>query len=100
MGPLLRAHQTRLGLGFVCILLTNAFMLAAPWITKYAVDSLAESVTRQKLAWYGGVIVVLALMRSTFQFFMRWLIIGVSRDVELSNTRFATICSGTWKNCP
>ena len=24
----------------------------APWVTKYAVDSLAESVTRQKLAYY------------------------------------------------
>ncbi len=82
MGPLLRQHQTRIGIGFVCILLTNAFMLAAPWVTKYAVDSLAESVTRQKLAWYGMVIIGLAVMRSTFQFFMRRLIIGVSRDVE------------------
>ena len=82
MGPLLRQHQTRISIGFLCILLTNAFMLAAPWVTKYAVDSLAESVTREKLGWYGVLIIALAVLRSTFQFFMRRLIIGVSRDIE------------------
>ena len=82
MVPHLRRHRTRIATGFLCILLTNAFMLAAPWVTKYAVDSLAESVTRQKLAWYGVLIIGLAILRSTFQFFMRRLIIGVSRDIE------------------
>jgi ATP-binding cassette, subfamily B, multidrug efflux pump len=82
MGHHLRQHRTRIAAGFVCILLTNGFMLAAPWVTKYAVDSLTEAVTRQKLAFYGSVIIALAILRSTFQFFMRRLIIGVSRDIE------------------
>lgn len=82
MVPHLRQHRTRLAVGFLCILLTNAFMLAAPWVTKYAVDSLSESVTRQKLVWYASLIIGLAILRSTFQFFMRRLIIGVSRDIE------------------
>ena len=51
-------------MGFVCILLTNAFMLTAPWVTKYAVDSLTESVTRQKLAYYGILIIGLAILGS------------------------------------
>ena len=82
MAPHLREHRGRITAGFICILLTNGFMLTAPWVTKYAVDSLTESVTRQKLAYYGILIVGLALLRSTFQFFMRRLIIGVSRDIE------------------
>ena len=82
MVPHLREHRGRITAGFVCILLTNGFMLAAPWVTKYAVDSLTESVTRQKLAYYGVLIIALAILRSTFQFFMRRLIIGVSRDIE------------------
>jgi ATP-binding cassette, subfamily B, multidrug efflux pump len=84
MVPHLREHRGRLAAGFLCILLTNGFMLTAPWVTKYAVDSLAESVTRQKLAYYGILIVGLAILRSTFQFFMRRFIIGVSRDIEYS----------------
>jgi ATP-binding cassette, subfamily B, multidrug efflux pump len=82
MVPHLREHRGRIAAGFLCILLTNGFMLTAPWVTKYAVDSLAESVTRQKLAYYGVLIVGLAILRSTFQFFMRRFIIGVSRDIE------------------
>jgi ATP-binding cassette subfamily B protein len=82
MLPHLRQHRTRLVFGFLSILLTNAFMLATPWVTKYAVDSLSESVTRQKLAWYAALIIGFAILRSTFQFFMRRLIIGVSRDIE------------------
>jgi len=82
MVPHLREHRGRIAAGFVCILLTNGFMLTAPWVTKYAVDSLTESVTRQKLAYYGVLIIGLAILRSVFQFFMRRLIIGVSRDIE------------------
>src|SRR5206468_12367009 len=32
--------------GFSCVLLTNLFLLAAPRVTGYAVDSLNQSVTR------------------------------------------------------
>lgn len=78
----LREHRRRLALGFVCIIFTNVFLLATPWVMKYAVDSLYESITRQKLAYYAGVIVGLAILEGVFRFFMRLLIIGVSRDIE------------------
>jgi ATP-binding cassette subfamily B protein len=82
MVPHLREHRGRIAAGFLCIFLTNGFMLTAPWVTKYAVDSLTESVTREKLSYYGTLIIGLAILRSTFQFYMRRLIIGVSRDIE------------------
>jgi ATP-binding cassette subfamily B protein len=82
MAPHVRLHRTRLGIGLLCIFLTNAFLLATPWVTKYAVDSLTESVTRQKLANYSGLIIGLAILRSTFLFYMRRLIIGISRQIE------------------
>src|SRR5436189_5432465 len=93
MVPHLREHRGRIAAGFLCILLTNGFMLAAPWVTKYAVDSLAESVTRQKLAYYAGLILGLAVFRGIFQFSMRYTIIGVSRDIEytLRNDLFAQL---------
>src|SRR5215831_15703797 len=80
----LRQHRFRLAVGFLCILLTNVFLLAAPRVMGYAVDSLKESVTRQKLAYYGLFIVALAFCEGTFRFLMRRLIIGVSRDIEYS----------------
>src|SRR5262245_46340572 len=77
-------HRFRLAAGFLCILLTNLFLLAAPRVMGYAVDSLNESVTRQKLVYYGLLIIGLALCEGVFRFLMRRLIIGVSRDIEYS----------------
>jgi len=58
------------------------FLLATPLVTGYAVDSLRESVTREKLASYAAVIIGFALCEGLFRFFMRRLIIGVSRQAE------------------
>jgi ATP-binding cassette subfamily B protein len=80
----LRQHRIKLTAGFLCILLTNLFLLAAPRVMGYAVDSLKESVTREKLAYYGALIIGLALFEGAFRFLMRRLIIGVSRDIEYS----------------
>src|SRR5215467_6699194 len=78
----LRQHPGRLAAGFICIVLTNFFLLATPRVMGYAVDRLNESVTREKLATYGAMIIGLAICEGIFRFFMRRLIIGVSRDVE------------------
>src|SRR5215471_5504134 len=78
----LRQHPVRLAAGFLSILLTNFFLLATPRVMGYAVDRLNESVTRQKLATYAAVIIGLAVCEGIFRFFMRRLIIGVSRDIE------------------
>src|SRR5436309_8441529 len=79
----IRQHKQRLALGLLCIICTNVFVLATPWVTgKYAVDGLQESITRQKLAYYAALIIGLTILQGVFRFFTRMLIIGVSRDVE------------------
>jgi ATP-binding cassette subfamily B protein len=78
----LRENRLRLGLGLICIVCSNAFLLATPWVTGYAVDALRESITRQKLLYYAGLIVGLTVLQGVFRFLTRMLIIGVSRDIE------------------
>jgi len=82
--PYLFRYRFRLAAGFLCVLLTNMFLLAMPRVMGFAVDSLQESVTREKLGYWSLLILVLALCEGIFRFFMRRLIIGVSRDVEYS----------------
>jgi ATP-binding cassette subfamily B multidrug efflux pump len=77
-------HRGRIAAGFICVILTNLFLLSMPRVMGYAIDSLKESVTREKLALYAGLIVGLAACEGVFRFLMRRLIIGVSRDVEYS----------------
>ncbi len=66
----------------VCVLGTTSFYLATPWVLKYAVDSLTESVTAEKLLQYSGLIIGLTILQGVFRFLMRWLMIGVSRRIE------------------
>ncbi|HEY2383996.1 MAG TPA: ABC transporter ATP-binding protein [Terriglobia bacterium] len=78
----LRPHRRKLAAGFLCVFLTNLFLLAMPTVLGYAVDSLQYSVTREKLTYWAALVVALAVCEGVFRFFMRHLIIGVSRDVE------------------
>src|SRR3954465_11709531 len=80
--PYLQKHAKRLVLGFICIVFTSVFVLASPYVMGKAVDSLSESITQAKLLRYAAVIIGLTIFAGIFRFGMRWVIIGVSRDVE------------------
>ncbi|MCX6615934.1 MAG: ABC transporter transmembrane domain-containing protein, partial [Acidobacteria bacterium] len=43
---------------------------------------LFPSVTREKLLAYVLALIVIALAKGFFQFWMRWILIGISRDIE------------------
>ena len=47
--PYLREHRGRLLVGFIAIVLSNAFQMMGPWVMGRAVDSLYVSVTRTQL---------------------------------------------------
>ncbi len=68
--------------GLVCVVGTTSLYLATPWVLRYAVDSLSESITQGKLLYYAALIVGLTIGQGIFRFLMRWLMIGVSRRIE------------------
>ncbi len=68
--------------GLVCVVGTTSLYLATPWVLRRAVDSLSESITQDKLVYYAGLIVALTVGQGIFRFLMRWLMIGVSRQIE------------------
>src|SRR5215831_16420487 len=82
--PYLKDHSVRIALGFISVLLTNAFLVASPWVIRYAFNALNQSVTREKLAYYAGILLLLTLGQGVFRFWGRWILIGVSRDIEYS----------------
>jgi len=82
--PYLKKHKFRTAIGFACVLLTNALLAANPWVIRYAFNSLGESVTRQKLLYYAAILVGITIAEGIFRFWTRWVLIGVSRDIEYS----------------
>jgi ATP-binding cassette subfamily B multidrug efflux pump len=73
--------------------LSNAVWIFLPLVIGKAVTDLEHGVTRQKLLYYGSVLVALALVKGFFLFWTRWIVIGISRDIEfnLRNDLFATL---------
>src|SRR5438270_409097 len=69
--PHLLHYRLRIAAGFVCVLLTNIFLLATPRVTGYAVDRLTEGVTREKLIYYSLIVVGLAICEGIFRFFVK-----------------------------
>ena len=47
-----------------------------------AIDDLNAGVTREKLLTYSLILVSVALGKGIFQFLTRWVMIGISRDIE------------------
>jgi len=63
----------------LCTVVTGMF---SPWILKYVVDDLKASFSVTKLPAYGAMILGLAAIEGTFRFWMRRILIGMSRQIE------------------
>jgi ATP-binding cassette subfamily B protein len=68
--------------GLLCLFVTTALSVASPWILRYAVDDLALKVTREKLWLYSGLIIGVVLFEGLFRYYMRMVLIGISREIE------------------
>ena len=80
--PFVLRYRRQFMLGLVCVVLSSTFQLLAPWVLRYAIDDLTRAVTQQKLVTYAGLILAVACVRAVFQFLMRRIIIGASREIE------------------
>ncbi len=80
--PYLKRYRWGYAAGTVCVFLTNGIWILFPLVLGKAADDLNASVTRHKLLVYAGLLLLIALTKGTFQFLTRWIVIGVSRDIE------------------
>ncbi|HVN81052.1 MAG TPA: ABC transporter ATP-binding protein [Terriglobia bacterium] len=89
--PYLCRYRTRLILGSFCVVLSNAAAILSPLVLKYAVDSLKQAISRDRLLGYGLLVVLFAVLEGVFLFLMRKILIGVSRYMEydMRNDLFA-----------
>ena len=82
LAPYLERHRYQLAAGFLMVLLTVSAGMFSPWVLKYVVDSLQVSLSYEKLPRYAGMILGISLVEGFFRFWMRKILIGVSRDIE------------------
>jgi ATP-binding cassette subfamily B protein len=79
--------------GMAALVAGKAASVLVPIVLERTVDDLTLGVTVSKLALYGSLIIGLAAVEGFFRFWMRKLLIGVSRFVEydLRNAFFARL---------
>jgi len=83
LGGYLRHHRKQLWAGFAFLVLMNLTQVAGPLVIRAAINALETgSVTPSSLLRYAAVLAVVALATGFFRFWMRWILIGVSRDIE------------------
>jgi len=69
--------------GTVCVLLLNAIAVQSPQVIRVALDYLEKGGrSTGKLGFYALILVAIALSKGIFQFLTRWIVIGISRDIE------------------
>jgi ATP-binding cassette subfamily B multidrug efflux pump len=89
--PYLKRYRWTLFVGALTVFGNNGIWVLFPQVLKRAVDDLNHGATQHKFLVYSLLLIGIALVKGTFQFLTRWLMIGVSRDIEydLRNDMFA-----------
>ena len=91
--PYLKRYRWGFAAGTVCIVLSNGAWAGLPRVIGNAAQSLEGGVTQHKLLVFAMQLLALAAVRGIFLFLTRWIVIGISRDIEfdLRNDLFARL---------
>jgi ATP-binding cassette subfamily B multidrug efflux pump len=89
--PYLKRYRLGFVAGAICVVLSNGAWAGLPKVIGNAAQSLEGGVNRHKLFIFALQVLALAVVRGIFLFLTRWIVIGVSRDIEfdLRNDLFA-----------
>jgi ATP-binding cassette subfamily B multidrug efflux pump len=89
--PYLKRYRWGFVAGVVCIFLSNGAWILLPQVIRHAIDDLNTGVTSAKLLHFALQMLEVAAVRGIFLFLTRWIVIGISRDIEfdLRNDLFA-----------
>jgi ATP-binding cassette subfamily B multidrug efflux pump len=89
--PYLKRYRWGMLAGALCVVFSNGAWVLLPKVIGGAAEGLQSGVNRHKLLIFALEVLVLAAVRGVFLFLTRWIVIGISRDIEfdLRNDIFA-----------
>lgn len=68
--------------GGICVVCGNLIAVLFPKVIQRAIDDLNRGVTRDKIFFYAALLVAVSLSKGIFTFLTRWILIGISREIE------------------
>src|SRR5713226_4571198 len=81
-GPYLWRYRRGLALGMGSLVVKDIVAAALPLVIRSGVDSLTGGFRMSLVFEFAGLLVGLSLIKGLFQYWMRVILIGISRDVE------------------
>jgi ATP-binding cassette, subfamily B, multidrug efflux pump len=80
--PYVRRYRKGLALGIGALLIKDALLAALPLVIKNGIDSLMAGFRLSLVLEFAGLLIGLSALKGLFQYWMRVILIGVSRDME------------------
>ena len=80
--PYLKKYRRDYALGTLYVFLNNGIWILFPLVIRHAIDDLYHGVTQEKLVTYALQLLAVAAIKGIFQFLTRWVVIGISREIE------------------
>ncbi|HEY6306764.1 MAG TPA: ABC transporter ATP-binding protein [Candidatus Angelobacter sp.] len=80
--PYLKKYRVTLFWGALTVFFNNGIWVLFPQVIRRAIDDLNHGATRHKFMIYALLLLAVAGTKGIFQFLTRWLMIGVSREIE------------------
>jgi ATP-binding cassette, subfamily B, multidrug efflux pump len=80
--PYVRRYRKGMALGMGALLMKDALAAALPLVIKHGVDSLMGGFQLRLVLQFAALLIGLSAIKGLFQYWMRVIIIGISRDIE------------------
>lgn len=93
--PYVRRYRGGIVLGLLALFLKDALAVALPVVIKDGIDSLTHGFRLEFLLDMAALLAGISLIKGVFQYWMRVVLIGISRDIEydLRNDLFARLAT-------
>jgi ATP-binding cassette subfamily B multidrug efflux pump len=91
--PYIRKYQRGLALGMGALILKDVFGAAMPLVIRSGVDSFTAGLRLGSVLKFAALLALLSALKGIFMYFMRVVLIGISRDIEydLRNDLFGNL---------
>ncbi|MGA3345875.1 MAG: ABC transporter ATP-binding protein [Terracidiphilus sp.] len=68
--------------GTLSCVCTNGIWVLFPLVIQRAIDEMGHGASRQRILLFAGLLVVIATIKGVFLYAQRWILIGISREIE------------------
>ncbi|HWF67731.1 MAG TPA: ABC transporter ATP-binding protein [Acidobacteriaceae bacterium] len=80
--PYMRRYRRGFIAGGFFAVCSNAIWILFPEVIRRAIDDMTHHLSYRGILFYAGLLLVIALSKGIFLFLTRWVLIGISRDIE------------------